>query len=73
VGGKYLIVRGRDPDDQQVVLVTGDRESYTVHGWILARDAKRPEWLTAMGTGRPAAYFVPLDRLHDIRELIERN
>lgn len=72
VGGRLLKVAPRDPDDKPYVLVTGDRETYTVHGWIFGRDAKRPEWFHDAGNpNRPPAYWVPSDQLRDIRELVE--
>ncbi len=63
-----LLVRPHDRDDAAFVLVTGEIPTYTVVGWILARDAKRPVWLQMYG-GRPPAYFVPHDALHPMAAL----
>jgi hypothetical protein len=53
-----LLVRPDDSDDVVYVLVTGRAPEYAVRGWMLGRDAKRPEWFLAHGD-RPRAYFVP--------------
>lgn len=53
-----LIVRPDDRDEDAFVLVTGAAPSFRVVGYIIGRDAKRPEYLQTYG-GRPAAYFVP--------------
>lgn len=60
-----LLIRPGDRDSDVFVLVTGIAPNFTVHGWIRARDAKRPEWLHPHG-GRPPAYFVPQDALHPL-------
>lgn len=57
-----LIVREDDRDEDTFVLVTGQAPSYLVHGMILGREAKKEEFKETYG-GRPAAYFVPKDRL----------
>jgi hypothetical protein len=57
-----LIVRPDDSDTDQFVLVTGHCPSYRIRGWILGRDAKKPEHLKDHG-GRPPAYFVPAELL----------
>lgn len=63
-----LIVRDGDDPDAYWVLVTGKCPSYCVRGWILGRDAKKPQWRQAHG-GRPAAYFVPQSHLQPITTL----
>jgi hypothetical protein len=63
-----LIVRPSDSDDSTFLLVTGRCPHYTVHGWIKAADAKRPEYEQAHG-GRTPAYFVPRDALHSLDTL----
>jgi hypothetical protein len=63
-----LIVRQHDADDKPYVLVTGRCPSYTIHGWILGKDAKKPEFQKKYG-GRAAAYFVPQASLRPIEEL----
>jgi hypothetical protein len=57
-----LIVRKDDKDDARFILVTGRAPKFDVHGFILGRDAKRPEWLKGHG-GREQAYFVPRSAL----------
>lgn len=53
-----LIVRADDRDTDVFVLVTGRAPTFRVVGYILGRDAKRPEFLQRHGN-RPGAYFVP--------------
>lgn len=65
-----LLVRPNDHDGARFVLVTGKAPLFWVRGWILARDAKRDEWMQNHG-GRPSAYFVPHVALRRIDELDE--
>ena len=53
-----LILRPDDHDDKHYVLVTGRAPNFRVHGYVLGRIGKRPEFLQTHGN-RPAAYFVP--------------
>jgi hypothetical protein len=70
-GQRDLIVRSDDPDDRVMVLVTWDEDSLPalrVEGWIEVKKAKRKEYeKNPMGYG--VAYFVPKDKLKDIRRL----
>jgi hypothetical protein len=64
-----LLVRPRDRDEDIFLLVTRDAPFvYVLRGWILGRDAKRPEWLQTHG-GMARAYFVPTRALHDVDTL----
>lgn len=69
--GYELLVRPSDPDDAPFVLARGRCPDYQVVGWIMGRDAKRPEWLQTHG-GRPPAYFVPDAALRHIETLREK-
>lgn len=60
-----LIVRDNDRDDDVFYLVTGTVPTFRVVGWILGKDAKRPEF-SHMHGGRPAAYFVPHNALREV-------
>lgn len=53
-----LIIHPEDLDAAVFVLVTGRLPTYTVKGWILGADAKRPEWWEDPTGSRPA-FFVP--------------
>jgi hypothetical protein len=55
-------VRADEFDSTIVVAVSGTAPNFVVHGWLRARQAKRPEWLSAPQEGKPA-YFVPLESL----------
>lgn len=70
-GNQSLLVRPSDADDHGFVLVTGTIPRFEVVGWMLARDAKRPEWRRDPG-GHGAAYFVPQEELHDVSEISAR-
>lgn len=60
-----LLIAPDADDGHRYVLVTGMAPRYRVCGWILAREAKRPDWLLdPSGKGRPAVFCVPQDALH---------
>lgn len=63
-----LLIRPDASPDDVYVLVTGRAPRFNVVGWIVARDAMRPEWSQTYGS-RPAAYFVPQEALHDMDAL----
>ncbi len=63
-----LIVREGDSDNAVFVLVTGTSPVYNVAGWMLGKDAKKPEW-SRSPNGRPPAYFVPQFSLNNIEDL----
>jgi len=53
-----LIIHHDDFDDRAYWLVTGKNGTYTVHGYMMGRDAKNQKYWTDPKTGRPA-FFVP--------------
>jgi hypothetical protein len=68
----YLRLHKKDEDGAKFYLVTGKPPKYTVRGWLLAKDGKRPEFWGSIGKGgvidpngtyRPA-YWVPQDKLN---------
>ena len=65
-----LIVRPTDSDNDIFVLVTGAAPEYTLHGWMMGKDAKQNKWSRGYA-GRPPAFFVPLEELNDIHQLKE--
>lgn len=67
--GNRLIVRARDSDDAVFVFVTGQIPRFTIHGWIVGRDAKDPAYLADPTGDGYRAYFVPADRLHPMSTL----
>lgn len=66
-----LIVRKNDKDSDIFVLVTGERPSYKIHGWIKAGDAKKEIFLKNYGRRSPA-YFVPQEFLLKISDLYKK-
>lgn len=58
-----LILHKEDPDDKIFWLAIGRNGSYTIKGWLIAKDGKKKEYWTDPNTGRPA-YFVPHDVLN---------
>jgi hypothetical protein len=66
-----LIIRKNDRDSSVFVLVTGKIPEYIVHGWILAKDAKRQEFVKNYG-GRPPAYFIPKKALNSLGSLFKQ-
>ena len=67
-----LIVRDDDADEQRFVLVTGTFPDFVVHGWILGRDAKRPEWREDRGERSAPCYWVPQDALHPLELMTQK-
>lgn len=63
-----LIVRDNDSNDSIYILVIGKNGVYNVIGWINGKDAKKQEWKKTHGD-RPAAYFVPQNKLNDMETL----
>lgn len=64
-----LIVRDSDSDSDVFVLVTGGPQTFRVHGWMRAADAKQAEFRSNYG-GYGAAYFVPQSALRPIDPLV---
>lgn len=65
-----LLIRPNDDDAAIFVLVVGRAPQFRVVGFIRGIDAKKQEWFQSFGNGRPAAYFVPQDRLEPIENLM---
>lgn len=64
-----LIVRADDRNSDAFVLVTGRAPRFRVHGWMSGSEAKQERWLREHG-GRPPAYFVPREALHELADLL---
>lgn len=62
-----LILHPRDADDRAFILVTGLAPTFTIRGWIFAREGKRQEYWRDPAGGR-AAFFVPQSALRPIRK-----
>lgn len=66
--GYELVVHDRDPDERPFVLARGRAPHFEIVGWLMGREAKRPEFWKDPAGGRPA-YFVPDAALRPIEEL----
>lgn len=63
-----LILHPTDPDDRRYVLVVASPPTFTVVGWVVARDGKVPaNWKDPSGKDRPA-YFVERNMLRPMAE-----
>lgn len=60
---KLAKVRDDDPGRTPVVSVVANPPRFWIRGWILARDAKRDEWIADPGGRGVPAYFVPTPSL----------
>ena len=62
-----------DPDDVAFCLVVGESRAFDFVGWMLGREAKRPEWLIGRGpAGRIPDYAVPPESLRSADTLPRR-
>lgn len=59
-----LKIRSDDHDDSIYVLVSGNAPNMILHGWFICKDARKPEFWTELGNGRPGLWCVPKTRLH---------
>lgn len=53
-----LILHPTDPDDRIFWLLCGNNGTYSIKGWIYARDGKQKQYWKDPAKGRPA-FFVP--------------
>jgi hypothetical protein len=63
-----LVVRANDGDDEPVISVLVDLPICRICGWMIAKDAKRHEWLLS-DPSKPDRYFVPNAELRAISDL----
>ena len=68
-----LPIRDRDSRRQPAVLVVANPPRYWIRGWIMPKEAERPEWRDDPGGYGLPAYFVPARDLHPISTLLEDN
>lgn len=64
-----LLIRPNAVNSEVYIMVRGRCPHYHIVGWILAGDAKRPDWYKNHG-GRAYAYFVPDTYLSEMALLI---
>lgn len=62
-----LILHDTDPDERIFYLLCGRHGTYTVKGWLRAKDGKKPEYRQDP-TGHRPAYFIPQEILHPPQE-----
>jgi hypothetical protein len=61
-----VIVHDTDPDDARVYLLIGLNGKYKIVGWMLCKDAKRPEWWKDPTGLNRHAYFAPQSALNKL-------
>ena len=66
-----LVIRERDPDCDEYVLVIGRHPVYFIHGKIMGGDAKKPEFLRDPHGRNQPAWFVPQEKLIEVRQFLE--
>ena len=54
-----------DKDDRRYYLLTGMLGTYKVRGWILGKDAKKPQYWRVMQAGRKPQFWIPQNHLND--------
>lgn len=62
----HLAAYSSDPDDRILLLLTGRGPTFTLRGWLLAGDAKRPAWAHAKVARGRTEYWVPQGALHPL-------
>lgn len=60
-----LIIRGHDDPEQSYVLVTSAAPSYTIVGWMSAKEARQDKYFRKSNTGLDA-WWVPQQDLHPV-------
>lgn len=70
--GWSLILHKEDNDDDIFVLAAGVNGSYTLDGWIYARDGKVEKNWKDLSKKNRWAYFVDKKELNDISELVTK-
>lgn len=65
-----LKVRDSDPGRTPVVSIVANPPRFWIRGWILARDAKRSEWIADPGARSAPAYFVPSPHLRPMSSFL---
>ena len=64
-GNGRLVVRPADSDTERYYLVTGAAPIFTIHGWLLGKDAKQDKYLEAPHGNAPC-WMVPNDCLNNL-------
>jgi hypothetical protein len=65
-----LIHRGADSEDRLFVLVTGQPNDMTIHGFLEGSECRQKKWLKAPH-GRPPAWFVPHTELKPASKIVK--
>ena len=64
-----LIIHPKDKDDDIFILVTGAMPTYTIQGYMTAKEAKQDQWWEDPRRQNRWAYFIPQKSLHQISEI----
>ena len=63
----YLRIEPKDNNDRKFYLLTGLNGTYTMRGWMYAKDAKQDKYLKTYDKEREMKYFVPQsDLIYDL-------
>jgi|TARA_R100000458_G_scaffold25005_2_gene22522 hypothetical protein len=67
-----LYVTDRDHDDRRFVLVSQiDDATYQLNGWASGSDVKKRGVYESKAAGKPSAYWLRYDQLHDMDDMSE--
>jgi len=68
-----LIIRQRDKKNEIFVLVINENPVFTIAGWINLEDAKKDEFWFKPNNSFPPAWFVPQNKLNEMKDLNYEN
>ena len=61
----HLEMHEWDKDDRKYYFLTGMLGTYKVRGWIMGKDAKKPEYWRVIKQGRKPQFWIPQNHLND--------
>jgi hypothetical protein len=66
-----LKVKDNDPDRRPCVLIVSSAPRFWIRGWIMAKDARKPEWTDDPGGRGKPQHFVPAAFLRPMTEFLD--
>mgnify|MGYP003346409437 FL=1 len=61
----HLEMHEWDKDNRKYYFLTGMLGTYKVRGWIMGKDAKKPQYWRVMKQGRKPQFWIPQNHLND--------